>query len=743
VKWLANFLPYVILTAVSLIVLYLIFGVALWRPNDFAFMVGGDGNVIYYNIFYHTLYGSGVTLASMNYPDPDSILLTDAQGMIAIALNKLNTLFPWISGHVLGIVHVTIMLSIWLQYIVLYKVIKRIDAPTWMAILFAICIGTLAPQLVRISYGHLGLTYPFLIPLAILWLWHIEKQKVGLPLTIVFVLLTLFFGFNNPYLLVSVAILLLCYGAVDLLQTQFRKLKGGVPILFGVGFLLILFVVTSWLDPFQDRIQHQWGHFYYASTIEGILWGRYSLLNKVIEFIGLPYVGRSEARASISLISFLICIIGAGYGINQYIKTRQLPWQHPSAKLTMAAGISFLYASSFLQSKWWYWLASDSGIVTMIKATGRLSWITYYALSLLSVFIIIKVFRKLPTTLSYILILIIGVVWLAEGYIYVTQHTKVSLYSNHYALSHLDGYIKKKKEAIDFSKFQALYTVPVFQSWNDNILTEGDWPTEVHAIAISSATGLPLINSKLSRAPVGRSLENIQLSSDPIIYKTLPEKLDKALPVLLLKMNSTSELTTGEEFLIDQSTTLYSDDQLSLYELWPKDINSSNYDVDELEKCTSNSWYYYNGFNTNKNECGKVGEGGKSGEHEWQEIDKFIVPDSIEGRYELSIWSRVNVKKAGMPFFELFVYNSAGQQKSYNHYDSRISKNNQHGWSQFQVEIAVLPEDQIILKGRGNYTMCVDELLFRPIQSGNTCIQTEEGNSLINNIYIEDRNSEL
>ncbi|MFT4567444.1 MAG: hypothetical protein ACI9FN_002411, partial [Saprospiraceae bacterium] len=132
-----NFWPYLILTVASFVVLYLIFGGALWRPNDFVFMVGGDGNVIYYNIFYHTLYGYGATLSSMNYPAPESILMTDAQSIIAMSLNKLNIVFPWISGHVLGIVHVILMFGIWLQYIILYKVIKRLDAPLWIAILFS------------------------------------------------------------------------------------------------------------------------------------------------------------------------------------------------------------------------------------------------------------------------------------------------------------------------------------------------------------------------------------------------------------------------------------------------------------------------------------------------------------------------------------------------------------------------------------------------------------------------------
>ncbi|MFT6807575.1 MAG: hypothetical protein ACJA01_000795 [Saprospiraceae bacterium] len=731
-----NFWPYLILTGASFVVLYLIFGGALWRPNDFVFMVGGDGNVIYYNIFYHTLYGYGATLSSMNYPAPESILMTDAQSIIAMSLNKLNIVFPWVSGHVLGIVHVILMFGIWLQYIILYKVIKRLDAPLWIAILFSICIGTLAPQLVRIRYGHLGLAYPFLIPLAILWLWNIKRSHLKHTVTICFVLLTLFFGFNNPYLLVCVCILILCYGGVELLQDRFRKKKGITPLFWGFTFLILLFASTSWLDPFEDRIQHQWGHFYFASTMEGILWGKYSLLNKIIAFLGMPFVGRSEARATISLMSLVVCVVGGAYTIKAHVQGKKIPWSHRAIKLVLAAGVAFLYASAFLKSKWWFWLASDSGFITMVKATGRLSWISYYALSLLSVFIIIRLYRKLPTTLSNVVIIILGILWLVEGYIYLDQHIRLTHFTNHYALSHLEGYIQKKKEKIDFSNYQAIYTVPVFQSWNDNILTEGDWPTEVHAFAISSATGLPLINSKLSRAPVGRSLENMQMASDPLIYKTLPDKLDQSRPILLLKMNSTEHLSSGEQFLTQQSTELYTDEQLSLHELWPEDINNPNAVTQALSNC-SDSWFHYKDMNSHANDYGKVGSSGIYVVNEWQEIDRIIIPDSIEGKFELSIWSKVNIEKAGMPFFEVYIFDSQEQQKAYNHYDSRNSLNNQDGWSQFQAEISVFPQDQIVIRGRGNYPMCVDELLLRPLSDGNICIQNEGGGWLINNIWVK------
>ena len=737
-KSIRNSWPYLILTLASLVVIYGVFGAALWRPNDFAFMVGGDGNVIYYNIFYHALYGSGSTLSSMNYPDPECILMTDAQGMIAMVLNKLNTIFPWVSRHILGIVHVILMLGIWLQYIVLYKILKHLDAPIWIAILFSLCIGTLSPQLVRISYGHIGLGYPFLIPLAILWLWNSRRNQLKDSVTICFVGLTLFFGFNNPYLLVSVSILLLCYGGVELLQNRFQNTKGVVPLVFGFGLLVSLFVITAWLNPYEDRISHQWGHFYFASTLEGILWGKYSLLNKLIANVGLPYDGRSEARATISLISLIVSIAGGAFAIKELMRGKKIDWRHPVIKLALAAGISFLYASAFLKSKWWYWLISDYGAITMVKATGRLSWISYYALSILSVFIILKFYKKLPKLLSNILIIMLGGIWLIEGYVYINQHCKLTFFENHFAIPHLKGYISKKKETIDFSKYQAIYALPVFQTWNDNIQTEGDWPTEVHSIAMSSATGLPLINSKLSRAPVGRSLENIQMSSDPLIYKTLPQKLDQKRPILLLKMKSSTELTLGEQYLLDQSKEMYSDEQLSLYELWPQNINIPHTKENALSNCNNNSWFYYNNMDQKNNQCGKIGIGGRLIEDEWHEIDKIQIPDTVSGQYELSIWSKVNIEKAGMPFFEIYHFDITGTQKSYNHHDSRNSKNTQDGWSQFQVVLTFDPQDQIILKARGNYPMCVDELLLRPMFIGNTCIQQLDSSWLINNLYVRE-----
>ncbi len=728
--------PYAVLTGCSFIVLYTIFGAALWRPNDFVFMLGGDGNIIYYNVLYHVQYGQGVMLTSMNYPEPECIFLTDAQAMVAITSNYLNRTFPWIGSHVIGMIHSLMMVAIWLQYVVLYKIFDRLRAPQWMAILFALAIGTLSPQLMRISYGHLGLVYPFVIPLGILWLWDSERARPVHGLTVVFVATTLFLGFNNPYLLVIVSIMLLCYGATEWLVYRKDESRGLAPILFGFGFLVILYVITSILDPYGDRIHHQWGHFYYASTVEGLLWGYYSLLNEIIAFLGFPYVGRSEARATISLISLFVLLGGGVYAFRQMASKQFRFLRHPSVILAIASGVSFLYASSFLKSKWWYWLTEDSGFISMIKATGRLSWISYYALSILSVAILLK-WLQWNKPYAKQAVLFIGIFWIWEGHRYITDHVKPPLYENHFSEIKLKDYTDPKREVVDFDKYQAIYSVPVLQSWNDNMIFKGDWATELHTLILSSATGIPMLSAKLSRAPVGRSLENIQLTAHPLIRRTLPGRLDTMRPILLIKTSNIKELLPGEQMLVDIGRLVYRDEQVDLYELWPQDINKNSMLVDSLiAHCGTAEvgWYYYNGFNIGANDCAKNGQGGYQVTKDWKEIDRIVIPDTISGWHELSIWSYVNIERAGMPQYEVFVFNPDGSQKSYQYIDSRSFVDTQDGWMRMHKDVELNSGDQVLVKGRGNYPMCIDELLLKKKGGLSVCMRI--GKSVMIDNYI-------
>lgn len=713
-----------------------IFGQALWRPNDFVFMVGGDGNVIYYNIFYHTMYGRGVTLSSMNYPDPEFILMTDAQGMIAMTLNTIKGLIPSLPNMIIGIVHVIIMVGMWVQYLVLYRIIRKLSAPSWMAVLFALCIGTLAPQLIRIQYGHFGLAYPFIIPMTILWLWR-DRHRAGSGLfTFGFIIATLFFGLNNPYLLVSVALLLMSYGFMQILQSGWRKKIPWSEMGLGCILLIILWAITHYNDPFVDRIQYQWGHFYYASTIEGILIGKYSLLNKIMASVGILYEGQPEARASISFTSIIIFVIGGAYAMRSITMRQEISWRRPMTALLGAGCLVFLYSSAWFGHNWWQGLVGNCGIITMIKASGRLSWILYYALSIGSISVLLTVIKRLPSRFGTMLVCGLGCIWIIEGYVYISRHARVSLFTNHYALSHSEGYMKAKRDSIDFALYQALYAIPGFQSWNDNIIVQGDWATELHAMAISSGCGIPLIQSRLSRAPVGRSLLNIQLSSDPLIYKHLADQLDHCKPILLLKMHDSPTLTIGEEDLIQRAHQIYSDDQLALWEIWPQQLNHAQIIEETLCNCDFDHWYYYNGMEEQPGVCTRLGTGGKLIDKQWEILDRITIPDSISGSYELSIWSKVNVIYAGMPTFESIINDAQGNQKSIRYHDARQGTNIQDGWIQTQIVVDISGGDQVILRGKGNRAMCVDELLLRP-HNILVCAPCKSNIIAINNIRLE------
>jgi len=516
--------PLLTLMALSISAIAYIFGPIFWSPNQYAMMIGGDGGMLYFNMLHYVWYGEGLSLTNMNYLDPECVLMTASQASVSILLKMMSSVVPAIDNYVVGIVHVIFMLAIVLQNLCLYLVLRKVKITPWMAALLTLCLGLLAPQLVRISYGHFGLSYPFILPLTILWLLFDRKDKWYKWLTAAYLFSILFFGFNNPYILFISVTLALSYSLIGWLLTRRRSHLEKI----GWSLLIVMIVYgTIFLnDPYDDRIGQQWGHFYFASTLNGIFYDQYSLLYKGLSIISEMEPGRSETYATVSLASLLIVVLSVAVALSRgkFIKAWQTIPDYFKL-LVLSSILVFVYASAFFKWSLWSSLIGEFKPLTMIKASGRLSWIVYYAFSITAAYLFYQLWRYRGWQKWKPLLLLFPLLWLFEGFTYVKDHVKAAHYDDPFNRQHLMSYRADMASDVDFDDYQAILTIPVFQSWNDNLLVESEWTTQLHAQSISLASDLPWINSRLSRAPVGRSLQNVQLTSHPLIKRDLVSAL--------------------------------------------------------------------------------------------------------------------------------------------------------------------------------------------------------------------------
>ena len=290
---------------------------------------------------------------------------------------------------------------------------------------------------------------------------------------------------------------------------------------------------------------------------------------------------------------------------------------------------------------------------------------------------------------------------------------------------------------VDFSNYQAIYTIPPIQSWMDNLLTTGDWNTEIHAQTISVASGLPWINSRLSRAPVNKSLKNIQLSSHPLIHKTTVDNLASTEPILLIKSTKNEQLSIGERDLVSRANKLFESPDIQLFEIDPSEINQSTLPDEIVNHCSdSNQWFFYEGFETNDNNCGFHSDNGFVISNNWKEITVINIPDTVGGTFELSYWNFVNKEKYGMPFYKIEVVDQQNNFVETRSIDSRTFLDTQDGWLRCHLILNLQGGYKVKVRGQGRYDMCMDELLLRNVQDLAVCFDLRNGQRSINNYVV-------
>ena len=93
-------------------------------------------------------------------------MYTDCHPLLASVPKFLNQQFPGLSNYSIGILNLLLVLSIGITAFILYFIFIELKINYILAILGALGISALSPQILRIT-GHLALSYSFFIPLTI------------------------------------------------------------------------------------------------------------------------------------------------------------------------------------------------------------------------------------------------------------------------------------------------------------------------------------------------------------------------------------------------------------------------------------------------------------------------------------------------------------------------------------------------------------------------------------------------
>ena len=730
-------------------------------PNDHAFAIGGDPFILYYNTMFHSCHGSGIVLEGMNYPWFEIIFMTDAQGALSILMAGLYQLGIPICEHAIGIIHLLIFLSLPLAAIFLFLILRKFSLPMWYAIIIALLICFLSPQLLRID-RHFGLAYLFLLPLSIYWviLWIEEKSSHWKNFGMMAILI--FFTFNNPYLGVICCLIIFLSGIMYSLKhyTRLDYSKFFSFLVVSLLPMLVFYITLKLIDPVEDRVEIQWGYFDNVITIPGLLYPVNSLANVIAEIFGDPPSYQLERNTYLGIIPLLILIVTIISGIRAFAlgKIKDQPY-HALIPIFLGSFILLLFSFGFpFNSTSQTWIEENLSVITMFKASGRFAWPFYYVLGLWASLMLWHLCKKIKSPyFSKIILFTTLLIWGYDSYYYLKQNKPKEWFSNPLSLNEKNKVIGKLGKAkIDPNDYQAIFAVPTMQAWTDKMLTNINFESHFHSLRISAFTGLPIINGMLSRMSIKQTLLATQYVSHPLINRDLNALLPNEKPILVVLGGNNPKMNEGELYIAQNADTLYSESSYSIlkmdqsfFEEIPErkfiqseaaknldSLNSKGYWIDG-----SNSFLHL-GFDDSQSEHIFYGEGSKTIPEGYSVLVDYSLEDFKKGEsYQFSSWVRVDNYKYGLPFWHIEVKDSI-DNIIYTHKEwSRWSKDVYKDWIRVSHSFNLPGESKTIrITAECNQNITIDELLIKPKNSPLLHKNPVDNRFMYNNFPIEIEN---
>jgi hypothetical protein len=718
--------------------MYFFFGPYLWKPNDMMMAFGGDALVLYYNTVYHACYGNGVQLENMNYPFGELIFMTDAQGMLSLFLMGLSKLGVNTCDCAVGFIHVLNHYSILPATIFMYYILVSLKVDKAIALIFSVLIIFLSPQMLRFT-AHYGLSYLFVIPMVILFcirkynLSKFEKRDA------IFFIVLMCITFNNPYLGFIGAMFGIVFGGLVIIKnitaaSNVRK-SGFIIFMLCALSLIVPYLAINGLDVVEDRIKLQWGFTSYASSFKGSFYPHNTMMNNILSYFGsdiqpvefeaIQYIGFATI---IAIIIYILVLISRKWIIK--LGVLELPY------IFLSALILYLYSSNvnIVGKSIVDFVEQKLGFLLMFKASGRIGWPFYFALTIFGVLVLDRIFKKTKEFMpraSYLLLLPFAVIWMLEINMY-TKPSYENVYHANFFSSAKRYEFKNKLEKAGFKpeEYQALLCVPKTQFWSDKFLSYNLWTTHFYATMISLTYEIPMANALLSRPGTSQNANGVQLLSNPLIVREAPIFYPDKRDILIVLGKEHPDLSIGEQFVIDQGTKVYEDEGMVLYKFPFHKFFNNPYLEDAHENFKNESVsppLYHIGYDENKMDETFYGEGSLKlgqGNHEIMDHRFENEKDTV---LSFAIWTKIDNKKYWLGDWRLLSYDSNNNLVEEVFINPRNSYDVQHQFVKASADIKVSAQGRLKVEFMANQEFIIDELIVD--YKGNNSIIDEKSNA--------------
>jgi hypothetical protein len=750
-----NLFAILFLLAVVLGLTIIQFKPVLKNPNSFLFSHGGDAVKSYYNFSYHLKYGEGIRYKGINYPYAEHPQYENTHPFHLVVLKQVNKVIP-LDRYGVAIINLSMIFSFLLTIPFLFLILRRYKLPVWYAIITALIILYLSPQLDRIK-GHFEMVYLFFIPM----FWYLLLRfRDGVRQWLwgsLLVIAGLIGGFTSAYFVAFYAILLLSVLVADLwLKRKNLKsyIKPGLILLtMAIIPLIVVKGLVSMTDWAPDRPNNPWGFYIFHANLFSVFLPDYQAMKSLFSTwtnFGYQWEGRSYIGlpASLLAVSMIFTIV------YQAIKKQkdQFLFQHPEMNTFLLGAVLVLLFSMCFPFKYGFGFLLDIlPPVKQFRALGRFAWIFYYVFTVYAAILFWKSYQTLkekamPVSAILFLTFVLGS-WSLDAAINAKKSFSGIFLPNNKLESNNEPYRQMLREAnINTEDYQAIFFLPFANTSGDKLLFEEGMNAFAEAMKCAYHTGLPLIQSFSPRLPFPHALSSIQMLADSAIRKTRLDDMNDQ-PLLLVITNE--KLTKEEQWLKDHATALhtYSNVSLASFELnvfHQSHQNWQNYADSTIKKLSGSvkikadvpiSRLYHRDFEEATHENSFAGRGALFQRRNKIEVfSENFSEKGMDGSYELSFWMYFDTRMYDMPQPKLHLYQNGKYQKT-------IRLNNRHihniydRWVRVEQLFDIQSGFTYQLEVEGKY-IALDELLLKPV-SCNVLIETQDGRKLFNNFPLD------
>ncbi len=645
--------------------IFYFYGKVILSPNKYLFTESGDAIKNYYTYAYHNVNDtSALNFEGLNYPYGENFLYTDCHPAFTLIIRTIKPYFPNVINYQIGIINFLMIFSILLSAIFVWLILIKYKVNEIYAVLPAIGIMIMQPQLFRLL-GHLALSYAFFIPLTWLLLLKYREGKKKLFWSVIIGFNNIFLFFVHGYLGMIASAFLISYYFFDIIFNFKKTYKAKINYLYifiqSLFPMLFFRYFIAYTDMHVGRTDNPWGFFSYRADWDTVFIAHHPPLNPLWhKIINLHQSWEGWAYIGISSITAIIILIIRTYKTSETQKQFSpdkifFPEKH-LRYIFYASIITLLFSMALPFRAGLRFLVDWFPLIKQFRSVGRFAWIFYYVITILSsiyFFNLGKYFLTKNKKILAVIIFMLPALYIIEGIPYhQTTYKKLTQSTNLFDFKQLDHNFKEVIDTINAKDYQAIFPIP-FYYINSDYGKAGTDKIYKTSMVFSYHLNLPIQGSYLGRTGIYEAKKIKQLLSPGYYPKLIQNEIPSGKPWLMIYTKE--NIDKYEKRILNMGKKLYENKEFALYSLSPDSVfkDERNDAIKNFEKIKdnliskdnflitdTNSYFFFNDFESTPDSLSFLGKGAFSADKVKYSVLAEIPPNSLipDEEYTVSFW---------------------------------------------------------------------------------------------------------